>query len=135
MYRAILGGAINYAVDQKEWLRSNPFRKIKMRRTKSKRLRIAAQTTQSSAHKIIPIPILTALVSDAARWRVDAKRQEIDTVLARHHGIATAAAADLGVSLATVYNRLARQDRQEDPRWMVVYCGRSWVDRATSGLE
>ncbi len=118
-YRAILGGALNYAVDVREWLAANPFRKIKTRRTKAKRLRIQSQTTESNAHKIIPVPVLASLVGDAARWRVDAKRQQAEEAVAKHHGDKEAAAKALKVSVATVYNRLARHDRHEDPRWMI----------------
>jgi len=119
MYRAILGGAINYAVDVREWLTANPFRKIKARKTKAKRLRIAAQTTEGNAHKIISLPVLARLVSDAARWRVDAKRLEAVAALERHGGDKDAAARDLKVSVATIYNRLGRAGRSDDPRWLM----------------
>lgn len=118
-YRAILGGALNYAVDVKEWITTNPFRKIKARETKAKRLRIASQTIESNAHKIIPVSILSKLVSNSSRWRVDEKKGEVVVVLERHHGNKEAAAAEMKVSVATIYNRLARIDRVEDPRWLI----------------
>jgi integrase len=118
-YRAILGGALNHAVDEKEWLAKNPFLRIKKRRTKAEKLRRDAQRSITGAHKIIPVEMLARIVSDGSRFIVDAKRQEAEAMVAACKGDKVAAAAALKVNPGTVYNRLARPEQVEDPRWMI----------------
>lgn len=118
-YRAILGGALNHAADERRWLERNPLHAKKKRRTKHRKLERAARHSEKSTHKIIPVPLLATMVSDRARFIHDARRQEAVDAIAAHNGDKQAAAVTLKCSLASVYNRLARPADAEDPRWLI----------------
>lgn len=116
-YRAVLGGAINFAIGDLRALRDSPFRGTAPRRTKSRRI-AQAKASGVAAHQIIPLPVLRALVADdARRWR-DPEREAVEQLLAANPDKQAAADA-LGVHLSTIYNRL-NQPVREDPRWLLV---------------
>jgi len=118
-YRAILGGALNYAVHTMGVLAHNPLRAIPARRTKARRMDVQSRLQERDRSKIIPIEALRRLVADAARWMDDVLRAAAIAAIERHKGSREQAARSLRVHVSTIHNRLARAERREDPRWIL----------------
>lgn len=116
MYRTILGGAMNFAVRNLQWLERNPLLALTPRRSKAARM--ARSKDETDTRKIIPLPILRGLVADEAKWEID-PRHESALKATTTHGSVEAAAKALNLHPSTLYYRRQRHVRREDPRWIL----------------
>lgn len=116
-YQVTLKAALAYTVADLGWLNFNPMTTAAKPRTKWRRIQEDLAKHERSARKIITLPVLCGLVSDASRWTRNADRDATLAAIQAHGGDKHAAAAALQVDISTVYNRINAAEQWEDARW------------------